>query len=58
MHCAKWKGASFWLSEIGRGEEPPPKSLHVFSADWNAGPLKAMPSPVTVLLPGEVLMET
>jgi hypothetical protein len=52
MHFANAKSASFWLSEIGGGAPPPPNSLHVFTAAWNAGPLKLTPKTVTVELPG------
>lgn len=53
MQCANAISCSFWLSEIGDGALPPPKSLHVFTADSKAGPLKAIPSTVTVELPGD-----
>jgi hypothetical protein len=54
MHCAKWNRASLWLSEIGTGAVPPPNSLQVFSAARNTGPLKGMPSTVTVELPVDI----
>jgi len=57
MHRALAIAAWRCAAETGGGGPPPPGSsfLHAFSAAWNAGPLKVMPSTVSASLPGVLL---